>query len=112
MVTPLSTARAAPHLLALCTVASMGHTLEPAQEATTSGTRTILYGLLYRLLDVLSLIVNNPQQVNRPSKLSFFTKQTFSVELPCDPGYYCINGIKYPCAPGKTSNLTDTNRQE
>ncbi|KAJ1420393.1 hypothetical protein B484DRAFT_351281 [Ochromonadaceae sp. CCMP2298] len=25
---------------------------------------------------------------------------TFSVELPCEAGYYCTGGIKYPCAPG------------
>ena len=25
---------------------------------------------------------------------------TASVELPCEPGYYCIRGIKYPCPPG------------
>jgi hypothetical protein len=26
--------------------------------------------------------------------------ETCSVELPCEPGYYCIKGIKYPCQPG------------
>jgi len=25
---------------------------------------------------------------------------TASAELPCEPGYYCIKGIKYPCPPG------------
>ncbi len=25
---------------------------------------------------------------------------TCSVELPCEPGYYCTKGIKYPCPPG------------
>eukprot|EP00607_Mallomonas_marina_P001427 CAMPEP_0182423108 /NCGR_PEP_ID=MMETSP1167-20130531/8991_1 /TAXON_ID=2988 /ORGANISM="Mallomonas Sp, Strain CCMP3275" /LENGTH=888 /DNA_ID=CAMNT_0024601775 /DNA_START=434 /DNA_END=3097 /DNA_ORIENTATION=+ len=26
---------------------------------------------------------------------------TYSVELPCEPGYYCTAGVKYPCAPGR-----------
>ena len=25
---------------------------------------------------------------------------TMSAEIPCDPGYYCTGGIKYPCPPG------------
>lgn len=25
---------------------------------------------------------------------------TQSVELPCEPGYFCIGGVKYPCPPG------------
>ena len=25
---------------------------------------------------------------------------TCSVEIPCEPGYYCIKGVKYPCPPG------------
>jgi len=25
---------------------------------------------------------------------------TSSAELPCEPGYYCVRGIKYPCPPG------------
>jgi len=25
---------------------------------------------------------------------------TASAELPCEPGYYCVKGIKYPCPPG------------
>ena len=26
--------------------------------------------------------------------------RTASAELPCEPGYYCIKGVKYPCPPG------------
>jgi hypothetical protein len=26
---------------------------------------------------------------------------TYSVEIPCEPGYYCSAGIKYPCPPGR-----------
>jgi hypothetical protein len=25
---------------------------------------------------------------------------TASAELPCEPGYYCVSGVKYPCPPG------------
>ena len=25
---------------------------------------------------------------------------TYSVELPCEPGYYCMGGIKRACPPG------------
>jgi hypothetical protein len=25
---------------------------------------------------------------------------THSIELPCEPGYYCVKGIKFPCPPG------------
>lgn len=28
---------------------------------------------------------------------------TFSLEIPCEPGYYCTGGIKYPCPPGACS---------
>lgn len=28
------------------------------------------------------------------------TNSTQSAELPCEPGYYCIAGVKYPCPPG------------
>jgi hypothetical protein len=29
-----------------------------------------------------------------------FRLQTFSAEIPCEPGYFCENGLKNPCAPG------------
>ena len=25
---------------------------------------------------------------------------TTSVEVPCEPGYFCVQGVKYPCPPG------------
>ena len=28
------------------------------------------------------------------------SNDTFSVETPCEPSYYCTGGIKYPCPPG------------
>lgn len=27
--------------------------------------------------------------------------QTFSAELVCEPGYYCVGGVKAPCPPGR-----------
>lgn len=27
--------------------------------------------------------------------------ETFSVELPCEPGYFCQGGVKQPCPPGE-----------
>ena len=29
------------------------------------------------------------------------SNSTRSAEIPCDPGWYCENGINYPCPPGK-----------
>lgn len=26
---------------------------------------------------------------------------TYSAEIPCEPGWYCTGGIKYPCGPGR-----------
>lgn len=28
------------------------------------------------------------------------TNSTQSAEIPCEPGYYCDSGVKYPCPPG------------
>ena len=32
--------------------------------------------------------------------------QTFSAEIPCEPGYFCSGGVKYPCPPGTIPPLS------
>ena len=42
-------------------------------------------------------------EANKPLSLEFplyGQRQLCSAEIPCEPGYYCVGGIKYACPPG------------